>query len=58
MKSFFKKIGKAIKSGFKKLGKFFNSKIGKILGTVLMAWSLGLAALIALLIHFLLVYYK
>lgn len=41
MKSFFKKIGKAIKSGFKKLGKFFNSKIGKILGTVLMAWSLG-----------------
>lgn len=40
MKSFFKKIGKAIKSGFKKIGKFFNSKIGKIIGTVLAAWTL------------------
>lgn len=41
MKKFFKKIGNALKKGFQKIGKFFNSKIGKILGTVMMAWSLG-----------------
>ncbi len=41
MKSFFKRIGKAIKSGFQKIGKFFNSKIGRIIGTVMMAWSIG-----------------
>ena len=41
MKSFFKRIGNAIKSGFQKIGKFFNSKIGKIIGTVMMAWSIG-----------------
>lgn len=41
MKKFFKKIGDALKKGFQKIGKFFNSRIGKILGTVMMAWSLG-----------------
>ena len=41
MKSFFKKIGKELKRGFRKIGKFFNSKIGKIMGGVLLAWNLG-----------------
>ncbi len=41
MKSFFKKIGRALKKGFQKIGKFFNSKIGKIMGGVLLAWNLG-----------------
>ena len=41
MKSFFKKIGKELKRGFKKIGKFMNSKIGKIIGGVLLAWNIG-----------------
>ena len=41
MKSFFKKIGKELKRGFRKIGKFFNSKIGKIMGGILLAWNLG-----------------
>tara|TARA_R110002096_G_scaffold199370_1_gene383277 strand:+ start:869 stop:2170 length:1302 start_codon:yes stop_codon:yes gene_type:complete len=41
MKSFFKKIGKELKRGFRKIGKFMNSKIGKIMGGVLLAWNIG-----------------
>ena len=41
MKSFFKKIGKELKRGFRKIGKFLNSKIGKIMGGVLLAWNIG-----------------
>jgi hypothetical protein len=41
MKSFFKKIGKELKRGFQKIGKFMNSKIGKIMGGILLAWNIG-----------------
>ena len=41
MKSFFKKIGKELKRGFQKIGKFMNSKIGRIMGGILLAWNIG-----------------